>query len=88
MSLSTTEKRTLTTIQTVRLLCPCGEEMVSAGKAITIAPPRYPHQCPACKRKEITDRQYPYLEYQENPEIIMMSAKEFEERVKAIHFRK
>lgn len=83
----TTEKKTLTIMRTVRLICPCGEEMrrISGGDPKS-RPPKFAHQCPACKRREITDKQYPYLEYEERPEEIDMA--DFEYRVMQVLSRR
>lgn len=64
-----TERKTPTTLATVRLICKCGTEMkyIQASKKDSL--PVYVHQCPSCKHKEILAKAYPYLEYKEIEEV-------------------
>lgn len=62
----TTEIKTPTSINIVRLICTCGQELKYTGKNFPVsAGTLYQYNCENCKRKEISPKSYPYMEYEE-----------------------
>lgn len=59
------EKKTPTTLVTVRLICKCGTEMRYLQSSQKEKVAVFVHQCPSCKHKEVLAKAYPYLEYKE-----------------------
>jgi hypothetical protein len=65
----TSEKRIDVEAIMVRFICDCGGELKYTGKTLYTTPPKHEYQCQQCKRREISTRNYPYIEYREKKNV-------------------
>ena len=47
----------------VHQYCECGGEFIPTGFVYTTYPPKYPHECNKCNKRETFEKSYPTIEY-------------------------
>lgn len=63
------EKRTKLIPYRVKRICPeCNEELEYTNNVLLSSPPKYKHKCKKCNYEEYLDKEYPYIDYEEEEE--------------------